>query len=135
VHDAAEKNVTVGPDERRYHGTRDRNAVRDGEVKLERRILPPAPGSQSRLTDRTSNENAADCDKRRAQIGVKPAMQRILAPKHIICGLKIGDDLRETEHRETKMPRRDSFDRRCRPKVIGSEASFRDKRPNGQRST
>jgi hypothetical protein len=121
MHDAVQENVAIGTDERRYHGTRDRNAVCNREVTLERCILPATPRSQSDLAYRTSDENAADCNYGRAKISVKPTMQWVLAAKEVISGLEVGHNLRETEHREAKMPWYHSFNRRAWPKVKRSE--------------
>ena len=121
MHDAVEKDVAIGANERRYHRTRDRNAVSNREATLERCIPPQTPCSQSGLTDRAADENATGRNEGSAEICVKPAMQRILAAKEVISGLKVGDNLRETEHREAKMPWHRSFNRRAWPKMKRSE--------------
>jgi hypothetical protein len=58
-------------------------------------------------------------------------MQWILATKHIISGLEVGNNLRETEHREAKMPWHNGFNGRAWPKVKRNEwHRFRLNGPN-----
>jgi len=121
MHDAVEENMAVGAGERGNNSTGQRDLTADRKVRLEWRIGPGAPTAQECLTDRAAHNDAEKRNGCRTGVRVHPAVQRILVPHHVVSGLAIGDNLRETEQGETEMVRDDRLNRSTGPEMKRSD--------------